>query len=27
MDTGLIERMLIYKGIKHVTEYGGNWQP
>lgn len=24
---GLIDRILIYKGVKNVTEYGGNWQP
>lgn len=24
---GLIDRMLIYKGVKSVAEYGGNWQP
>lgn len=23
----LIDRMLIYKGVKNVAIYGGNWQP
>jgi len=27
MDAGLIERILIFKGVKAVTMYGGNWQP
>jgi len=27
MDQGLIERLLIYRGVKNVAQYGGNWQP
>ena len=27
MPEALIDRILIYKGVKTVTEYGGNWQP
>lgn len=27
MDEGLIQRMLIYRGVKAATEHGGNWQP
>ncbi len=23
----LIDKLTIYKGVKHVVEYGGNWQP
>ena len=23
----LIETMMIYKGVKNVAQYGGNWQP
>ena len=23
----LVEEMLVYKGVKNVAEYGGNWQP
>ncbi|MBA7655824.1 hypothetical protein ES703_63733 [subsurface metagenome] len=24
---GLIEKILIYKGVKNVVQFGGNWQP
>jgi hypothetical protein len=24
---GLIERILIYKGVKNVAQFGGDWQP
>lgn len=27
MPQPLIERLLIYKGVKNVAMYGGNWQP
>lgn len=27
MDQGTIDRILIYKGVKAVAQYGGNWQP
>ena len=23
----LIERLLVYKGVKNVAQYGGDWQP
>jgi len=23
----LIERLIVYKGVKNVVQYGGNWQP
>jgi hypothetical protein len=27
MSQGLVERILIYKGVKNVAENGGDWQP
>jgi len=27
MGEGLIQRMLIYRGVKNAAEFGGNWQP
>jgi len=27
MDAGLIQRMLIYKGVKNVAMFGGDWRP
>ena len=24
---GLIEKLLIYKGVKNVVQFGGDWQP
>jgi len=27
MSARLIERMIIYKGVKAVAANGGNWQP
>ena len=27
MPERLIEEIMVYKGVKNVTEYGGNWQP
>lgn len=24
---GLIDRLLIYKGVKNVAQFGGSWQP
>jgi hypothetical protein len=27
MSEELIEKMMIYKGVKDVHQFGGNWQP
>lgn len=27
MDQGIIDRLLIYRGVKGVAENGGDWQP
>jgi len=24
---GLVEKILIYKGVKNVAQFGGDWQP